>query len=238
MTQDNDKPAMMSADISELMTALALAQSKISSIEHNRNVEMAGESQAGKAYKVKYSYATLAQVLHSIRHELTENGCWYTQRIDGGHMVTRIFHKSGQWMDTGHIPMPNVSGKPAAVGSVVSFFKRYSLSAAMGLASEEDNGGEDGDRDVNFRARGERQDRDEIRDVATGVEEPEEGWGDWARTLIAKVEKAADEEALNALRDDNKRLINGASKIDRMMYKAIGDAFAVRRSVVGDDVPF
>lgn len=224
----SDNTAMMSADVASLLEALALAQAKLSAVEHNRDVEMKGESAGGKSYKVKYSYATLAQILHSIRHELTANGCWYTQRIDSGHMVTRIFHKSGQWMDTGHIPMPNVNGKPVQVGATVSFFKRYSLSAAMGLATEEDNAGED-DRDVNFRARGERQERDDVRDVATGVEEPPEGWGDWGRSLIADVEAARDEERLDQLRDDNKRYINGVNKVDAMIYRAVQETFLKRR---------
>lgn len=222
--------AMMSAEVADLFAALATANENLANIDQNREVEV--KMNGGGKYK--FSYATLANIVHSIRGELPKNGIWYTQRVADGNMVTRLFHKSGQWMDAGHVPMPNVNGKPAEVGAVVSFFKRYSLSAAMGLATEEDNAGEDGGRDVNFRAHGERRDNPEVRDVSTGVEEPEEGWGDWARTLIASVETAKDNDILDLLRDDNKRLINGSSKVDPYIYKSIQEAFTKRRAVVGN----
>lgn len=223
----------MSPEIDKLLAALAAAQSVIDNVTQDREVEV--KMKSGGAYKFRYS--TLAGIMNHVRDALTSNGVWFTQRIEEGHMLTRLLHGSGQWMDTGHVPMPNINGSPQDIGGVVSYFKRYSLSAALGLASEEDSG-EMGDREVNFRARGERRDRDEIRDVLTGIEEPEGGWGDWARQLIATVDMAPDENALNKLRDDNKRLINGASKIDGMMHKAIGDAFIKRRQAVKPNEAF
>ena len=219
---------MTSPELGKLFEALAAANEKITNVEQNREVEVKTRDKGS----YKFSYATLANIVHNIRQALTENGCWYTQRIADGEMVTRIFHKSGQWMDAGHIPMPNVQGKPSDVGAVVSFFKRYSLSAAMGLATEEDNAGEDGEREVHFRARGERIDRDDVRGVATGVEEPAEGWGDWARSLIDDVEKAPDDDRLDQLRDDNKRFINGSQRIDAMIYRSVQEAFTKRRAAV------
>lgn len=224
--------ATMSAEVGDLFAALALANQKIANVDQNRTVEVKTRDSG----KYSYRYATLANIVHNIRDALTEQGVWYTQRVADGEMVTRLIHSSGQWMDAGHIPMPNVSGKPAEVGAVVSFFKRYSLSAAMGLATEEDNAGEDGGRDVNFRARGER--RDEHRDVVTGVEEPESGWGDWARNLIDEVNAARDDAALDDLREQNKRLINGAGKVDQMIYRSIQQAFTTRRAAVKPNEAF
>jgi len=229
-----DTNMSMSTEVADLFAALALANKEIQNVDQNRTVEVKTRDSG----KYSYSYATLANIVHNIRDALTKNGVWYTQRIADGNMVTRLIHSSGQWLDTGHVPMPNVSGKPAEVGAVVSFFKRYSLSAAMGLATEEDNSGEDGGRDVNFRARGERRDRDEPRDVATGVEEPPEGWGDWGRTIIAEVETAKDNDRLDQLRDDNKRYINGVNKVDAMIFRVVQEAFTKRRAALDPNASF
>jgi hypothetical protein len=220
--------------VGDLLSALAKAHAEIDNVSQDREVEVVMKSGG----KYRFRYATLAGILSHIRGPLTANGIWYTQRIDDGMMVTRLLHSSGQWMDTGHVAMPNINGSPQDVGSIVSYFKRYSLSAALGLASEEDNDGEQGDRQVNFRARGERRERDEPRDTATGVAEPDDGWGDWARSLIISVERARDEETLDTLKADNRRYINGVNKVDAMIYKAIQDAFIKRRQAVKPNEAF
>jgi len=224
----------ISAECDQILGALALAQAKIDNVTQDREVEVPiKDKQTGQQKgKYKFRYATLAGILNHIREPLTAHGLWFTQRIEDGHMVTRIIHGSGQWMDTGHLPVPNIKGTPQDIGSVNSYFRRYSLGSAFGLASEEDNDGEMGDREVSFRARGERRDHDEPRDVATGVDEPEEGWSAWSLSLAAEVDKARDEAAIDKLRDDNKRLINGIAKVDKAIYASLQSAFVRRRQAV------
>lgn len=230
---------IQSESIATLAEALATAHTTIENVAQNREVEVPIKDKATGAIKGKYkfSYATLAGILHHVRPTLTENGIWYTQFVRDGMMVTRLFHKSGEWMDTGHVPMPDVKGSPQDIGSIISYFKRYSLSAALGLASEEDNEGEQGDREVSFRARGAARVSSAPED-AEPVEEPPQGWGDWARGLIAVIAEKNNNEELDGLRDTNKRLINAARRVDKAMYDDIGAAFEARRAVVNDDVPF
>lgn len=233
---------MMSEQLGSLFAALAKAQGKIDNVSQDREVEVPIKDKNNPGqYKGKYKfrYSTMAGILNHIRGPLTENELWFSQRIEDAHMVTRIFHSSGEWMDTGHIPVPNVKGTPQDVGSINSYFRRYSLGSAFALASEEDNDGEMGDREVSFRARGERRDEpDDHRPVETGIEEPQGGWGDWARELIEQINRTGAEDELDTIRDENKRLINGASKIDKFMYEAIGKAFKDRRAVLNDGMPF
>ena len=133
----------MSQSIANLMEALATAHTEIENVAQNREVKVPIKDKQTGAVKGNYSftYATLAGILHHIRETLTKNGLWYSQFVRDGFMVTRLFHKSGEWMDTGNVPLPDVKGSPQDVGSIISYFKRYSLSAALGLASEEDNDG-------------------------------------------------------------------------------------------------
>lgn len=70
--------------------------------------------------------------------------------------------------------------------------------------------------------------------------EPAGGWGDWTRDLIAQVGRADTDKELDAIRDEpaNKTRINAVKKVDKAMYDAIGEAFAARRQVLADEVPF
>lgn len=226
-----------SESIAALLDALATAHAKIDNVSQDREVEVPIKDKANPgSYKGKYKfrYATLAGILTELRPALTENGIWYTQRIRGGEMITRLFHRSGEWMDSGHIPMPDIKGSPQDIGSVVSYFKRYSLSEALGIASEEDSdGGEAGDRDISFRARGAPANPSETFDT----EEPPQGWGDWTRGLIRTIQGKDTSEDLDALRDANKRLLNVLKRADATMFEDIGKAFAARRGVVDKNAP-
>lgn len=225
----------------KLFEALALAQSEMMAVAYSREVSVAIKDKVTRAVvgNYKFSYATLATILQTIREPMTKNGLWYTQFIDKGVMVTRIFHKSGQWLDTGMIPMPDIKGSPQDIGSIVSYFKRYSLSEALGLGSEEDNDGEDsqgdhGAREVSFRAKGVAQQRDSgpAPDADVGVPEPQGGWGDWTRKLVEEIDKAGDQVILDEIKMDEARMINAVRRVDKAMYDEIGRAFTRRRSVL------
>jgi hypothetical protein len=70
--------------------------------------------------------------------------------------------------------------------------------------------------------------------------EPAGGWGDWARWLIGEVAKAEGEFNLDELKNDpaNKARINALKKVDKTMFEDVGKAFAARRAVLADEVPF
>ena len=232
-----------SVEVASLFEAFAAASAEIENIKQNRDVEVRMKSGG----KYSYSYATLAQILHDVRAPLTGNGMWYTQYVRDGEMVTRLLHKSGQWMETGMIPMPNVTGAPADIGGVVSFFKRYSLSAALGLATEDDSAGEDEHRGevVEFKPRGVARD---APPPEPQVEIPPGGFGDWARDLMMKVNDALKDIAtekpeetvakVDALKNENKRYINSVKKVDSMIFADIEKTFKDAYDIARDELPF
>ena len=182
-----------------------------------------------------FVYATMAGILHHIRPALTSHGIWFVQFIRAGEMVTRIIHKSGQWIEAGHLPMPDVKGSPQDLGSIVSYVKRYSLSMAFGLASEEDNDGEQGDREVSFRARG--TPKAQAEQERKQVDEPPMGWGDWTRGMIDTVKGRTDLRELEELQRNNWGLIAAVKDHDQAMYKSLSDAFAAKRSALNPNEP-
>jgi hypothetical protein len=232
---------MMSATINELIEALGAAQAAITGVDKNREVTVKPKKKGDyQPPSYKFKYATLDNIIHHLRTPLTENGLWFTQFVADGRMVTRILHNSGQWLDAG-VPMPNVSGTPQEIGAIISYFKRYSLSAAFAIVTEEDddagNTVEAEDRSVSFYSN-RRPPEDDHRPAETGLEEPPMGWGDWARGFIETINSKNDDKEIDAVRDANKRYINGAQKIDKFMYNEVVKAIKDRRAVVNDNAPF
>ncbi len=55
-------------------------------------------------------------------------------------VTTRLIHQSGEWIE-GELPMPHRDNNPQAVGSAITYARRYSLSAMLGIVTEEDDDG-------------------------------------------------------------------------------------------------
>src|SRR3990167_1855456 len=94
----------------------------------------------------EYSYADLPDILDAVRPILTAEGLALTQSVEllGDELigvVTRIYHTGG-WVETfGPTPMP-AAGDPRAIGSAITYARRYAVSAALGIASDEDTDAE------------------------------------------------------------------------------------------------
>lgn len=123
-----------SESIDNLAAALVSAQAAMPSVPKN------AKGQVGSAIR---SYADLASVLESIQPVLAAHDLAFVQFPHGGSggsvtVVTRLLHKSGEWMEC-DASMPTGQGAQA-VGSAITYCKRYSLMAVLGLATEDDDG--------------------------------------------------------------------------------------------------
>jgi len=123
-----------SDQINEIAAALAKAQATIKD---------AAKSSQGYGYR----YADLATVLQIVRPALTANNIAVLQdtetAVDHISVSTRLVHASGQWIESSplslHIePKKGLSAAQCA-GSVVTYARRYSLAALVGLAQEDDD---------------------------------------------------------------------------------------------------
>lgn len=118
-----------------LAAALVAAQSEMTAPRKDREVSVRMKS--GGTYK--FSYATMAGMVEADRPILAKHGLAFVQFAEGGAMVTRILHESGEQMDC-PLPMLNLPNAPQEAGSIITYFKRYSYSAAFGrVADEEDD---------------------------------------------------------------------------------------------------
>ena len=88
--------------------------------------------------------------LESVVKTVTETGSplgisfmQYTQVNENGDLglCTVVMHSSGEYMEFPPLPIRPESSKPQATGSAITYARRYSLSSIFGIASEEDDDG-------------------------------------------------------------------------------------------------
>lgn len=122
-----------SESLGELADALAKAQAKI-----------IGASKDAANPFFKSRYADLSSVWEACRGPLSENGLSVTQMphdIEGKlHLTTLLMHKSGQWLRCDYPVIVAKPNDPQALGSGITYARRYSLSAVVGVAQVDDDG--------------------------------------------------------------------------------------------------
>lgn len=123
-----------SQSLSRIGAALAKAQGQIINAEKTR------ESMYG-------AYSTLAATWDAIRKPLSENEIAVYQRPlvmgDRQYMATMLIHSSGEFIDDSILEMRSESNgrmnAMQALGSAVTYARRYTLQAALGIAPEDDD---------------------------------------------------------------------------------------------------
>jgi hypothetical protein len=121
-----------SENLTELFAALALAQGEI--VNAKKDTENTF---------FKSNYADLASVISAIREPLSKNGLAYIQLVTvRDKMVsieTILTHKAGQFLAE-TLDLPVVQNNPQGIGSTITYGRRYSLMAMVGVAAEDDDG--------------------------------------------------------------------------------------------------
>src|SRR5690348_9568300 len=122
---------------SEKTDALSEALSKAQSV-------MAGAKKDAANPFFKSKYADLASCWLACTDALTGNGLSVVQGNtphDGGVQVqTRLMHKSGQWIEDDGLFVPATKSDAQGFGSALTYARRYSLCAMVGIAPEDDDG--------------------------------------------------------------------------------------------------
>ena len=94
----------------------------------------------------KSKYVPLENVVDSITKASSKHGLSFTQfpsSDENGNVTvgTMVMHESGEWIEYDHICMKPVKNDPQAVGSAITYAKRYALSAIFGITSDNDDDG-------------------------------------------------------------------------------------------------
>lgn len=122
-----------SESIGKLAESLAKAQGAI---------EAAKKDKANPFFRSKY--ADLASVWDACRGPLSANGLAVVQfpslqetRVT---LTTVLMHSSGEWLSD-ELASPLKETTPQAIGSIITYLRRYSLAAIVGVAPDEDDDG-------------------------------------------------------------------------------------------------
>jgi len=123
-----------------LMAALAKAQGEFSAIEKNREVTITTKS----GYSYKFRYADLEEIITKTRPALASNGLSMIQTVEHGQqgplLTCRLMHAGGGII-TSEVLIPSareMAGDPKAFGAAITYFRRYMVTAMLGVAADDD----------------------------------------------------------------------------------------------------
>lgn len=120
---------------SETITKLASALAKFQS-----QVPVVPKSEQAYGYK----YAALDTIIEHIRQPLAKNGLSFLHLVgEGGSVSCMVLHESGEYIQSDYITLPVDNSNPRTspiqkMGSAITYAKRYTLSAMLGLSVDED----------------------------------------------------------------------------------------------------
>lgn len=119
--------------IGELSKALTKFQKSAPPIEKDKTADISNYS---------YKYADLATIWGKIRGILADNGLSVIQSPSSYQteqsLTTMLAHESGEWVsDT--MSLKIVQDTPQGQGSAITYARRYSLCAMLGIVADDDN---------------------------------------------------------------------------------------------------
>ena len=92
-----------------------------------------------KGGQISFRFATLESILASTRPALGKHGLAIVHQLEEGQLITSLLHSSGQRLDS-RLPLPPVGfADPKIFGSVLSYLRRYALSALLGVAADDED---------------------------------------------------------------------------------------------------
>lgn len=122
-----------SETITKLADALCKAQAKF---------EGASKDKVNPHFRSKY--ADLGNVVDAIKEPLAAHGLSFVQVVHDAEAAAKIetiiLHSSGEWLSCGVTSVPVTKNDAQGYGSAMTYCRRYSLSAAFGIAPEDDDG--------------------------------------------------------------------------------------------------
>jgi len=125
--------------LNHMAGALSKAQGEMTNPPKTRTVKV--NTKGGGSYS--YSYAELDGIIDHVRPIIAKHNLAIIQRIDttpeAVTLITELIHESGQSVSSTH-PLPKACAAQE-FGSYLTYARRYSLCAILGIAAESDNDG-------------------------------------------------------------------------------------------------
>lgn len=125
----------MSEQINEIAAALSAFQGSIKQPKLSKEVKV--KTKTGRDYTFKY--AGLSACVEAAAPILKANGLAVSQIICNYTLITLLTHTSGQWIKS-ELPISlNQGADYQALGSAITYIKRYSYCAILGIVADADD---------------------------------------------------------------------------------------------------
>lgn len=177
--------------VNELIGALCVARLKFDPIVKDKVATVKSET---KNTEYRYRYADLADVLDSTAPHLADNGIILLQppvtTAKGKTAIQNyLAHKSGQFISA-LVELPPLGDRatPQQLGSLITYLRRYSACALLGISSQFD----DDDGKAASTDRGERMDPKKLADFLAAIEAASDD--DQLKDISHKAQTAAEKD--------------------------------------------
>ena len=124
----------MSESVENIASALAALQEEIENPSKSATVDTG---------KFSYDYCPLPDLIDSLRPLLAKHNLAVVQMPAGDGkevtVTTMIVHSSGEYIQSPPLTLQSEKPGPQGAGSAITYGRRYSLAAMLGIASEEDD---------------------------------------------------------------------------------------------------
>lgn len=207
-----------SDSIKEISTALSKLGAELGNVDKNKQNPF-----------FKSKYADLASILNYVKPALAEHDLSIIQSSRPGEnnsliVETLITHISGEWIET-EVELPGEKDKkynPQTVGSAFTYGRRYGLSAALNISSEEDTDGNSptppkkeaakpkGFYDQTLKLISDLKSKEEYKELYSSL-----GQSSWTEDEITKLKYHLSQKALSF--EDNSDLVGSANRVAEMV---------------------
>ena len=178
-----------SESIAKLAAALAAFQS-----------EVKDPARDGENPHFRSKYVQIDGLLAAVRPILAKHGLAIIQSVGGDgqniSVTTEVMHTSGEWIRTDALVMKAVKQDPQGAGSCATYGRRYGLSAALGVAwDDDDDGNAASNPPTKAKAKAKTPTKDDyLREVAAEAKKQHLGGKEVQYILRTRYQKSASSE--------------------------------------------
>jgi ERF superfamily len=122
-----------------LLAAFLAAQGELPDLTRGKTAEVQSKRTGGK---YTFNYVDLSAVMKAVLPVLNRNGlAWITmpETDEQGRMVLRYSLRHAEGSIDGCVRLPGAGDDPQGAGSAITYFRRYTLLAVLGLAPEDED---------------------------------------------------------------------------------------------------
>lgn len=106
-------------------------------LEAKKEIGKATKSSTNPHFKSKY--VDINALIETVETVLLSKGLVLLQPIENGKVYTRIVDAESEQMIESFIDLPT-SGTPQAMGSAITYFRRYTLQSLLSMQAQDDDG--------------------------------------------------------------------------------------------------